>query len=76
VKEMYLEELMDVVIIVKLSTTPLQMLHPVQTCVLNFGGETLLYSTALYISNEPSGSVHATDALLEKSRHKLYAAGG
>jgi hypothetical protein len=76
VKEMYLEELMDVVIIVKLSTNPLQMLDPVQTCVLNFRRETLLYSTALYTSNEPSRSVHATDVLPEKSRHKLYATGG
>jgi hypothetical protein len=34
VKEMYLEELMDVVVVTKLSTTLLEMLNLVETCVL------------------------------------------
>jgi hypothetical protein len=35
-KEMYLEELIDLVIIVRLSTAPLKILNPVETGVLNF----------------------------------------
>jgi hypothetical protein len=35
VKEMYLEELMDLVVVIKLSTTLLKMLNPVETRVLN-----------------------------------------
>jgi hypothetical protein len=35
VKEMYLEELIDFVVVAKLSTTLLKMLDPVKACVLN-----------------------------------------
>jgi hypothetical protein len=33
-KEMYLEEFMDLVVVLKLGHTSLKMLNPVETCVL------------------------------------------
>jgi hypothetical protein len=67
VKEMYLEELMDLVVIVKLSVTLLEMLNPVKTCILNFRRKNTLNSTALAIAYKHTGSVQATDVLLQRS---------
>jgi hypothetical protein len=36
VKEIYLKELIDLIVIAKLGTTLLKMLNLVETCVLNF----------------------------------------
>jgi hypothetical protein len=45
VKKMYLEELMDMVVVVKLSTALLKMLNPVETCVPDLKRKMLLYPT-------------------------------
>jgi hypothetical protein len=50
-KEMHLQELMHLVTIVKLSTAPLKMLDPVETCILDFRRKTALNSTTLNISH-------------------------
>jgi hypothetical protein len=49
-KEMQLEELMDLVVVIKLSATLVEVLDPVQTCILDLQWKTLLYSNAFYIS--------------------------
>jgi len=73
-EQMNLQELIGLIIVVELFTTLLKMLNLVETSVLDFWGQTLLYSTACYISNKHSRSVHATDVLLKRGRHKLYTA--
>jgi hypothetical protein len=70
VKEMYLEELMDVVVVVKLSTALLKMLNPVETRVLDLWRKTLLYSTMLYVSHKCTRSLLSANILLERVRHK------
>jgi hypothetical protein len=57
VEQMLLQELMNLVVIVKLSTTLLKMLDPVEAYILNIGSKVLLYSTALYISHEYTRSL-------------------
>jgi len=52
------------------------MPHSIEACILNFRGEVLLHSTALYVGHKHAGSVHATDILLESLRHKLYTVSG
>jgi hypothetical protein len=49
---MYLEELIDVVLVAKLCTALLKMLNPVETRVLDLWRKTLLYSTTLYVSHK------------------------
>lgn len=66
-KKMPLQELGNLVIIVKLSTALLQMLNSVQTGILDLRGKTLLYLSALYISCKHIRSVNATDVLLKRS---------
>ena len=60
---MYLEELMDLAVIVKLSVTLLEMLNPVETCILNFRRKNALNSTAFDIAYKYTGSAQATDVL-------------
>jgi hypothetical protein len=64
---MNLEELMDFVVVAKLSTTLLKMLDPVETRVLNLRRKTLLHLTAVNIGYKDSGGAHATDVLLERA---------
>jgi hypothetical protein len=66
---MRLQELMDIVIIVELSTTFLKIVDPAETCALNRRRKVLLYSTVLYVSHKGAGSAHATHILL-KSRDR------
>jgi hypothetical protein len=70
---MYLEELMDLVFVTKLSITLLTMLNPVETCVPDLWRKTLLYLTILYISDKCTRSFLSADILLERCGHKLYA---
>jgi hypothetical protein len=74
VKEIYLEELMDLVIVVKLSITLLKMLNPVKTCVLDLCRKILLYSTTLYVSDKCTRGLMFADILLKIFRHKQYTA--
>jgi hypothetical protein len=54
---MYLEELMDLTIIVKLRITSLKMMSPVKTCIPDLGRNILIYLTTLYASNKRSRSL-------------------
>ena len=49
-KEMLLYELMYFVIIVELGTTLLEMLDPIEACVLNLRRKVLFHSTAFKVS--------------------------
>jgi hypothetical protein len=73
---MLLQELMDLVVIVELSTTLLKMLDPVEACILNLGSKALLYSTAFDISDEHTGSALIADILLESCRYQTYTTVG
>ena len=66
-KDMYLKELIDVVVIVKLSITLLEMLNLVETCILNLRRKALLHLTAVNIGHKDSGSARVTDILLERA---------
>ena len=57
VKEMLLQELMHLVVIVKLSTAFLKMLDPIETCILDLGRKTVLNSTALDVGYKHTRSV-------------------
>ena len=63
-KEIYLEELMDLVVVVKLSAALVKMLNPVKTSMLNFRRKNALNSTAFGITYKYTGSVQTTDVLL------------
>jgi hypothetical protein len=71
VKKIYLEELIDIVVVLKLGTTLLKMLNPVETCILDLWRKALLYSTTLYISYKCAGTLLPANILLERVRHKL-----
>jgi hypothetical protein len=72
VKKMYLEELMDLAVVVKLSIAFLEMMNPVEACVPDLWRKALLYSTTLYVSHKRTGSLLSANILLERYRHKLY----
>ena len=67
---MYLEELIDLIVVVKLSTALLEMLNPVETCVFGLWRKTLLYSATLYVSYKCSRSLLSANILLKRSRKK------
>ena len=71
---MYLEELIDLVVIVKLSTAISEMLNPVQTCIFDLWGKKLLKPAVLYTRNKHPRSIHATDVFLKRARQKPYTA--
>jgi len=62
---MYLEELIDLVVVAKLSITFLEMLNLVETCVPNLRKKTLLYFSTLYINNKCTGGILSADILLK-----------
>jgi hypothetical protein len=64
VKKMFLQEAMHLVIVPKLTATPLQVLGPVKTSVLHFGRKTALSQTAFNVGCKHAGSIHATDVSL------------
>ena len=45
-------------------------LNPVDICILNLRAKVLLHLTSLYIRHKGTGSVHATDILLERCCQK------
>jgi hypothetical protein len=49
-RKVYLKELMDLVVVIKLSITLLKMPNPVKTCVPDLRKKILLYSTTLHQS--------------------------
>jgi len=55
VKEILLQELIYLVIVLKLSTALLKMLNPVETGILNLRRKTSLYLAAFNVSHERSG---------------------
>ena len=69
-KEMDLQELMHSVVVTKLSAALLEMLYPIEACVLNLWRKTLLHLRSLYASYMHFGSASATDVLLEGGGHK------
>jgi len=76
VKKVFLQKHMLLPIVLGLYLALLDMPHSIEACILNFRGEVLLHSTALYVGHKHAGSVHATDILLESLRHKLYTVSG
>jgi hypothetical protein len=67
VKEVYLEELMDLVVVVKLSTALLKMLNPVETGILDLWRKTLLSSTTPYVSYKCTKSLLSANISLERA---------
>lgn len=59
---------MDLVVVVKLSITPLKMLNLIEVCVPNLWRKRFLYSTTFYISDKCTGSLLFADILLERVR--------
>lgn len=57
VKEMNLEKVVDLVVIVKLSITFLKMPNPVEACAPNLGRKTLLHSSACNVCHKHARSV-------------------
>ena len=64
-KEMLLQELVHLVIVARLGAAFLEMLDPVQTCILQLWGKATLYLDSLYVDCKHAGSARATDVLLE-----------
>jgi hypothetical protein len=62
---MFLKETMDLAIVAKLTAALLNVLDPVQTCVLNFGRKTTLNPPSLDLGYKLAGSIYTTYILLE-----------
>ena len=58
---------MDLVVVVKLSSTLLKMLDPIEACVLNLWRKILLHLTIVNIGHKNSVGAYATDVLLERA---------
>jgi hypothetical protein len=58
---------MLLVIVAKLRAALLEMLNPVETCILNLRRKTVLNLTTLDIGYKRTGCVQATDVLLQRS---------
>jgi hypothetical protein len=67
----YLEELIDLVIIVKLSITLLKILNPVETYIPDLWRKILLYSSIFNISNKRIRESNTTDIFYKRSQYKL-----
>lgn len=63
---------MNLTVVMELHTTPLQVLDPVETGILNVWRKALLYFSDLHIRYKHTGSVLIADILLESCRHKPY----
>jgi hypothetical protein len=63
---MYLEELIDLVVVSKLGTTLLKMLNPVETCVPDLWRKTLLNLTTFYISHKYTRSLLLANISLKR----------
>jgi hypothetical protein len=69
---MYLEEVIDLLVVVKPNTTLLKMFNPVEAYVPNLQRKTLLYLVTLYVSEKCTRSSLSVDILLKRCGHKLY----
>jgi hypothetical protein len=58
------------VVIVKLSTTLLEMLYPIEAYVLNLRRKTLLYPINPYVNYKRLRNINATDILFERNGQK------
>jgi hypothetical protein len=76
VEKVLLEKGVELVIVIKLRTTPLKMLDPVETCILSLWRKTFLNSTAVDLAREGTWSVQTTDISFETCAHKLQAVPG
>ena len=56
-KKMYFKELMDLIVIVELNIAFLNMLNPVETCILKVRMNVFVYLTAPYISSNDTRNV-------------------
>src|SRR6266480_5524332 len=65
VKQMLLQEFVYFVIIVKLSTTLLKMVNPVETCILEIWRETLVYLAAVHVGCKCTWRVGSAYILLQ-----------
>jgi hypothetical protein len=57
VKKVLLQKLMYLAVIVKLSTTLLEMQNPIERCILDLKRKTILYSTAVDMAYKHTRSV-------------------
>jgi hypothetical protein len=71
-KQMHLQELMDLIVVIKPITALLKMLHPVETGILNFRRKAFLYSNVFNISDEHIGAALIADILLKNCGHQTY----
>ena len=71
-KEVLLEELMDMVAIAEASPAFSVMLSLVETCVLELGRNALLYQIGVSILDKGAWGWEATNISLKHLRHKLY----
>jgi hypothetical protein len=58
---------MYLIVVVKLRSALLEVLNPVETCILKLRRKTLLHSTACNVGYKHAGSVQATDVLPQRS---------
>jgi hypothetical protein len=65
VKEMFPEELMNLVVIVKLSTSLLKMLNPIETGVLDLERKKLINEVFRYVNHKRAGSPLSANILLK-----------
>jgi hypothetical protein len=73
---MCLQELMDLIVIMKLIIALLKMLDPVEAGILNLRRKAFLYSDAFDISDEYTGTALIADILLESCGYQTYASIG
>jgi hypothetical protein len=57
---------MDLVVVVKLSPALLEVLDPIEACVLNLWRKMSLHLAIVNIGHEKSVGAYATDVLLER----------
>jgi hypothetical protein len=71
-ERMLLEEPMNLMVVIELDTAPLEMLDPVEACILKLWRETSPYAITVYVSSENAISMQATDISLERGGHEPY----
>lgn len=59
---------MNLVVVAQLAATLLEMLHPVETRILNPRRKALLHPTAFNIGRKRARFIHAADIFLRSSR--------
>jgi len=72
-KEVFQQKLMNMIIVIEVSTASLHMLDPVDACILDIWRKTPLYSTRFQVSGKSTGSLQTTYITREHSGQKLKA---